>query len=168
MPKEDVIISGSKIKFKGTFDLSIFYDKLRFWIMEEGYSNPCQAGERKYAEKIKPNGKQLEILWETSQGFESDYFKIVIKIGIFVVGLNEVEVDKAGKKIKLDNGEIEITFNTSLIRNADDSWNENSLMFRLYERYIIRDKIEEHKIMAYKTTNDLVDEVKNFFNLYRF
>lgn len=168
MPKEDVIISGSKIKFKGSFDLAIFYDKLRGWIMREEYSDPCQVGEKKYAEKMKPNGKQVEILWETSSDFEAGYFKILMKIGIFVVGLNEVEVDKNGKKIKLDNGEIEVTFNSSLIRNAEEDWDEGGLMFRLYERYIIRDKIEEHKIKAYKDTNILVDEVKNFFNLYRF
>ena len=168
MSKEEIIISGSKIKFKGTFDLSLFYDRLREWLMREKYSDPCHGGERKYAEKMKPNGKQVEILWESSRASEAGYFKILIKVSFLVVGLNEVDVDKNGKKIKLDNGEIELIFNSSLIRNAEQGWDEGGLMFRLYERYIIKEKIEEHKIKAYKDTNLIIDEVKNFFNLYRF
>ena len=40
--------------------------------------------EKKYAEKIKPDGKQIEILWETSRNLEAGYFKIVIGINFFL------------------------------------------------------------------------------------
>ena len=167
MPKEDTVVKENKVKFKGTFDLSLLYRKLRDWLIREKYSDPCQAGERKYSEKIKPNGKQVEIVWESSKGFQAGYYKIVIKLSFFLDGINEVDVERNGRKIKLENGGIEIIFNSSIIRNADNKWNENSMMFKLYERYIIRNQIEGVKIECYKDTNKLIAETKNFFNLYR-
>ena len=167
MPKEDGIIN-TKVMYKGVFDLELLYSKLRDWLLREGYSDPIEDGEKKYSEKIKPNGKQIEIVWESSKGEEQGYFKTVIKIDFYVKGLNEVEVERDGKNIKLDNAEIDLNFSSSVIRNQDDSWNENGLFFKIYERYIIKDKIEHFKIECYKDTTDLIDEAKNFLNLYSF
>ncbi|MBI2148499.1 hypothetical protein HYU23_02370 [Candidatus Woesearchaeota archaeon] len=168
MPKEDSIISGAKIKYKGTFDFKLLYKNLRDWFMREKYSDPCEKGEKKYSEKIKPSGKQVEIVWDTSRGEEVGYFSLQMNVKFFVNNLNEAEVERDGKKIKIDNGEVEMEFSSKLVRNADKKWDENSLMFKLYERYIIKDKIEQFKIEIYQDTNKLMDEVKNFFNLYRF
>ena len=91
-----------------------------------------------------------------------------IDIKFFVIDLTEIEVEKDGKKIKMDKCEVEIEFSSKLIRNANKAWDEDNLMFKLYERYIVGDKTEQFKIELYKDTNKLMDEVKNFFNLYRF
>lgn len=168
MPKEDTIISGAKVKYKGTFDLGLLYKNLRDWFMRVDFADPCESGEKKYSERVKPGGKQIEVVWETKKKWEGGYFSLQINISFFITGLNEVEVEREGKKIKLDNADIEIVFNSSLVRNADKKWNEDSFMFKFYERYIIPDKIEHFKIELYKNTNALIDEVKNFFNLYRF
>ena len=168
MPKEDSIIKGAKIKYKGTSDFKLLYKKVRDWLMREKYSDPCEGGEKKYAERIKPTGKQIEVVWNTSKKEEGGYFSLVIDVKFFVNNINEVDVEKDGKKIKLDNCEIEVEFSSKLVRNASKSWDENSFMFKIYERYIIPDKIEQFKIESYKDTNKLMDEVKNFLNLYRF
>lgn len=168
MPKEDSIIKDSKVKYKGIIDLKLIYKKLREWLMREGYSDPCNEGEKKYSERIKPTGKQMEIVWESKKKEEVGYFTLQIKIEFFINNLNEVEVEKDGRKIKLDSGEFEVKFSSNLIRNADGKWDEDSFMFKIYERFIIKDKIDQFKIVLYKDTNKLIDEVKNFFNLYRF
>lgn len=168
MAKEDSIIKGAKIKYKGTFDFKLLYKKLREWLMREKYADPCEVGEKKYSEKIKPTGKQMEVVWSTSKKEEGGYFSLIMDIKLFVNNLNEVEVDKDGKKIKLDNCEIEMEFSSKLVRNPDGKWDENSFMFKAYERYIIADKIEQFKIDVYKDTNKLMDEVKSFLSLYRY
>lgn len=169
MVKEESIIRDSKVKYKGNFDLKLIYKKLREWLMREGYSDPCEGGEKKYGERVKPKGKQVEIVWEATKKEEAGYFIRSIKLSFFINELVEVEVEKDGRKIKLDSGEIEIGFNSSLLRNAGSpAWDEHSLMFRFYERFIIADKIEAFKIEVYKDTNKLMDEVKNFLNLYKF
>ena len=90
---------------------------------------------------------------------EVGYFSLNIDIKFFVNNLNEVEVDRDGKKLKLDNCDIEIEFNSKLVRNDSGDWDENGLMFKIYERYIIKDKIEQFKIELYKDTTKLMDEV---------
>lgn len=170
MPKEDSIIKGAKIKYKGNFDFKLFYKKIREWLMREKYSDPCEEGEKKYSEKIKPSGKTIEVVWSSSKKEEADYFSLQIDIKFFINNLNEVEVEKESKKMKLDSGEIEVWIDSKLVRNAakKNAWNENGLMFKIYERYIIKDKIEQFKIELYKDTNKIMDETKNFFNLYKF
>ncbi len=168
MSKEDVIFRDTKIKYKGIFDLNLLYKKLREWVKEAKYSDPAETGETKYAERVKPNGKQLEIVWQTSRKEEGGYFKLTLEIKFFINGLTEVEVEREGRKIKLDSAEPELYFSSSVIRNADNQWDENSLMFKFYEKYIIPDKIEGFKIDSYKDASKIMDEVKNFFSLYRF
>lgn len=165
MPKEDTVID-TKITYKGVFDFELLYLKLREWLLREGYSDPVQDGEKKYAEKVKPFGKIMEIVWESSKEEEKGYFKNLIKISFYGMGINEAEVEREGKVLKLDRGEVQIKFSSGLVRNAKGDWDESSMMFRIYERHIIKDKIEHFKIECYKDTNDLIEEAKNFLNLY--
>src|SRR3989338_3885164 len=149
MPKEESIISGAKVKYKGTFDLEILYSKIREWFMDQGYSDPCENGEKKYSERIKPNGKTLEILWEASKEGENGYFKLDLNVTFFINSLNEVEVEKDGRKLKLHNCGIEVEFNSKFTENANNSWDENSFIFRIYRELGLKDRAEEFKIDLY-------------------
>ena len=165
MPKEDTIFDGTKIKYSGNFDYKEIYKKLYTWITQQGYSKPY---EEKYWEKVKPDGKLVEFVWNT-ENIKEDYFKFKITIQFTFDGLKEAEAEYKGKKIKLDNGRTEIKFSAKLERNFNRKWkNENGLMFQLYEKYIIPDKIEEAKIDLYQDTNKLIEETKNYFNLFKF
>ena len=168
MSKEVSIVSGTKIKYKGVFDLSLLYEKLRDWLIVLGYSDPCEI-EKKYSERVKPNGKSLEIIWEPSKEEEDGYFKLIIKISFLITGLNDVEIDKNGKNVNINKASIEIVFDSKLIINAKDSWDENKYIYKVYNKFSgLKDRAEEQKIELYKATTDLIGEVKNFLNLYRF
>lgn len=165
MAKEDTIFSRSKLRYNGSFDLTDIYKKLRVWIMQGGYSDP---EEEKYVEKVKPEGKTIEFVWKTTKNKEGGYFRFTIKIEFFYKFIKEKEETYKGRKIKLDNGEAEIFISSSLIRNANGKWNEHGLMFKIYEKYVIPDKIEDYKIEVYKDTNLLMEEIKNYISLYKF
>ena len=135
--------------------------------MESKYSDPKDT-EVKYVEKIKPTGKTIEVVWEVSKSEQAGYFKPKISIKMYITNLNEIETEKDGKKIKLDNADFEFKISSSVERNAEDNWDEHSMMFKLYERYIIPRMIEMYKIETYKDTVKIMDEMKNFFNLYTF
>jgi len=166
MPKEEVIIKDAKIKYRGTFDLALLYKSLTMWYGNSSYG--ASLKEIKYVEKVRPDGKQIEIVWELNKAEESGYFKIEQGIKFYITKLNEAEVEKDGQRIKLDKCDLELTFGSKVIINANKSWNENSFIFKIYERYFIGYRVEEIKIAAYKDTNKIMDEVKNFLNLYRF
>ncbi len=165
MSKEDVIFSNSKVRYKGLFDLDRLYKKLREWLMRQKYADPKEI---KYVERVKPDGKTTEFVWQTSRSEEVGYFKIKLEIRFYFTSVNDVETEKDGKKLTLHNGGVEIQFDSSVVRNAKNEWNESGIMFKLYERFIIPDKINFYKIEAYEDTVKLMDEVKAFLNLYRF
>jgi hypothetical protein len=167
MSKEETIVSSSKISYKGIFDLQELYNLMRGNLMMAGWDDPVEKGEEKYSEKVKPNGKMIEIVWKTSKEEEKGYFKLQMTIKFFIMGLNEVETEKDGKKLKLDKGDIAIEVSSKIMENAKNAWEEHSLMFKIYEKYFIKERIEEVKIQLYQETNKLVDTTKTFLNLYR-
>ena len=160
-----MIFNESKIKYRGLADAALFYQKLRDFLLDIRYSEPK---EEKYVEKIKPTGKTIEVVWETSKSAQAGYFKIKIAIKMYITNLNEVETEMNGKKIKLDNADFEFKISSSLLRNADNKWDEHSMMFKIYERYIINHLIEANKIETYQDTVKIMDMIKEFFNLYKF
>ncbi len=163
MPKEDVIYDRTKLKYVGNFDFKDMYKRFRIWITQNQYSDPREI---KYIEKITPAGKTVEFVWETSK-FKEDYFELKIEIEFFIKGLKDAEADFKGRKIKLDNGEIEVAFTSRLIRNCNKKWDEHGLIFKLYEKYIIAEYIEQFKIDVYRDTNRFMEELKNYFNLFK-
>jgi hypothetical protein len=168
MEKEIVIIDSAKIKWKGHFDFKVLYNKLKDWLVNEGYGEPK---EKLYAEKIKPTGsKNMEIVWTASK-IEEDYFGLLIKIQFFGINIEDVEVtNDEGKKLKLNNGEIEIKFTSVLTLDINSRFGKGpniSIQQKFYEKYIILDNIEKQKIELYEKTMDIIDLTKNYLNLYR-
>ena len=117
--------------------------------------------------RVKPFGKILEFEWGCKQD-EGQYFRYEMSMKCFIIGANEVEVEKDGEKLKLTKSEIELTFNANLILNAHDKWSDDGFFKKLYEKYFIQDEIDHQKIELYKEIHDLMGEVKNFINLYHF
>jgi len=165
MTEQITIMPKSKIVYKGIFDLEKMYLKLIEWLEIEGFSTPH---EKVYVERIKPNGKALEIIWESNLK-KGDYFKYQLEITFHGIGVKDAEIDKPeGGKLALDNGEIQVIFKADLILNAKGDYEDNSVWNSLYKRYFIKKEIEEAKIELYKTSMDLIEETKNFLNLYKF
>ena len=163
MPESDIIYKDAQLKLKGIYDLKLMYKKIYEWLQDEGF----EIKEKYYVERIKPFGKIIEFEWECQQS-EGEYFKYQINLKCFVIGANQIEVEKDNEKLKLTKSELELTFNAKLIRNANNKWADDSFIKKLYEEYFIKDEIEHQKIEVYKEVHDLMAEIKNFINLYHF
>lgn len=162
MSKLEEVYPSGKYKWKGSVDLKVLYKKIYEWLKDEEYV----VYEKSYGVRLKPNGKQLEIVWEATKD-ESPYFLKRISLEFFGIGLNDVEVERDGKNLKLQKGELEVGFKAELVLNASDDWKEG-FVHTLYEKYMIDEKIEEEKIELYKDLHDLVAEIKTFLALYHF
>lgn len=169
MKKEFTIIDSAKVKWKGNFDLKLLYNKLKDWLVIEGYGEPK---EELYAERIKPTGaKTIEVSWSASKK-EEDYFELSIKITFYAVDMEEIEItNDEGKKLKLNKGEVEIKFSSVLTLDIGERFGSGPnipVQQKLYEKHMISDNIEKQKIDLYEKTMDIIDQTKNFLNLYRF
>jgi len=166
MSEKLIIGKEIKLKFNGIFDMSDLYRKMKFWLEWNGYG-PEKGMEKAYIEKIKPNGKQIEIKWVAINDV-SNYVKAVIEVTFFVLGLESVEIDKEGKKIKTKKGDIELRITGYLVLNADDKWNDNSFVNKVYKKFILKKNIDGYKIDLYDDLYDLHDEIKSYLNLQQF
>jgi len=162
------VIKSLKIAFKGIFDMTDLYKQMKFWLNGKGYGDETKDfKENVYVERIKGDSKQIEIKW-ISEKKVSDYFRNQIVITFFVLGLKDAEADWKRKKIKMDQGDIELNLSSNLITNANGKWNNKSFMKRFYERFVVKDRTEGYKIELYKDTYDLHNLIKSIFELRKF
>ena len=159
------VIKSLKIAFKGIFDMTDLYKQMKFWLNNKNYGDENKDfKENVYVERLKGDSKQIEIKWITEKKV-SDYFKNQIVITFFVVGLKDSETDWKGRKVKTNQGDIEINLSANLITNANGRWNNKSLMKRFYDRFVVKDRIENYKIELYKDTYDLQNLIKSILEL---
>ncbi|MBS3111799.1 hypothetical protein J4459_00895 [Candidatus Woesearchaeota archaeon] len=154
------IYKGAKIKFKGSLDLNRMYNKIMEWLEGEDFS----VKEDFYKQRIKSSGQDIEISWTATQS-KHPYINWESKIIIYIVGVNDNEVERDGKKIKLSNCTIEVRFDAWQITNPKDEY--KGIIKSFYEKFIIGEKVEENKILLFKTMQELVSEFKSFIALYQ-
>lgn len=160
MADKDFIAKGVTIRWNGLFDLEEVYKKSKGWFDMK----VMEFKEEKYIEKIKGGSKQIEIKWTATKKV-SNYFKQVFEIGILIIGMTQVEVEKNGRKLILEKGEIEFQIDVYLVKNADDKFGEGSFYKKIYER-VYRKRIDEYKIDLYNSAYGFVDELKKLLELH--
>lgn len=161
MSEKIFIEKGAKIKWTGIFDLNDLYRKMKFWLEWNGYGNDKNM-EKSYIERIKPNGKQIEIKWLVENEV-SNFCKACIEITFFAIGIESIQIEKEGKQIKTKKGDIELRFTSWLELDIKDN-----LVDKIYKKYILKNEIEGYKIELYDDTMDLHDEVKSYLTLQQF
>lgn len=163
MSETEPIFQDAVISWSGIIDLAVFYKKIQAWLETKKY----KTKELRYAEKIKPNGKQIEIVWESNKN-EGNYFKFKQKTSIFLIGVSDAEIEKNGKKLKLNKVEARISITSEFTKDAADAYKNHLYMKKIYETYVYKHKIEEAKIECYKDTSDYIEEIKNYFDMYKY
>ena len=159
MVEKDKIYKG-KIKQSGIFNFKDFYEFLYDYFMDENYD----VFESKYTEKLKGDSKDLEIKWRAVKEV-SDYFRFEISSHWFILGMKKVRVKKEGEEISMDSGTIEIKFDGVLVKDWENRW-ESSPFFKflrgLYDRYIIRSRIDDYELKLFQEINEIIAQAKSF------
>ncbi len=162
MSEKDTIFSG-KIKQAGLFSFKDLYSFMFEWLEEDGYN----VIEKGYSEKIAGDSKDIEIKWEAKKKV-SDYFRFVIKLDWRILGMKSIEAQKGDKKVKTNTGVLEIKFTGTLEKDYDGQWETNAFMKFLrgiYDRYIIRSRIQDYEGKLFGETQELIDQCKAFLVL---
>ena len=152
-----------KVVHAGIFDFKEIYGFLYEWFTSYEYV----VLEKKYSEKIKAQGKDVEIEWLCLRAI-SDYFRFRIKIKIRVLGMTTVELVKGGTKIKKNKGEIEIKFGSYLERDYENKWESNPIskfLRGIYDKYIIKSRIEAYEDRLGTEVDEVIAQTKSFLAL---
>ncbi len=162
MVEKDIVFKG-KIKHKGIFDFKELYRFCFTWLVDKEY----WVVEKSYSEKVNPNGKEVEIEWDAKRKI-SDYFRFNLKVNWRILGMKDVEVEKDGTKLTLNKGQPEISVSAVLEKDYEHRW-EGSAFLKflrgLYDRYIIRGRIEKYEEKIYSEADEFLAQVKAFLAL---
>ncbi len=156
-------ITTEKVKRSGIFNFKDTYQFIYRWLTEENYD----VEELKYIETVKGESKDIEIKWKATKEV-SDYFKNEMKLGWRILGLKNVEVEKNGKREKMNDGSFEVKIDGSLIRDYQGKWDKSPMMKFLrgvYDRYIIKGTWEGYETKLFGDMEDLAEQIKAFLTI---
>ena len=160
MAEKDKLIV-TKVKHKGIFDFKEVYTFLHDWFTDESYI----LVEKNYKETVAANGeKELEIEWESWKKV-SDYFKHTIKLQMRVLKMKDVEVEVDGEKKGMNSGQFEGKFTAILEKDYENRWENNAFlkfMRGLYDRYIIRSRIDIYAVKVWEEVHEIIAQAKSF------
>lgn len=162
MPTEKNVYK-EKVTHRGYFNFREVYNFVHEWFKDENYD----VIEKEYKEKMVQVGKDVEIKWDCFKKL-TDYFRNLIKLRWEIRNMVEVEVEKDGKKVKMNKGEIKITFEAILESDYERRW-ENSPLWKfmrgLYDEYVIRLTKEEYEDKLFDKTVSIVENSKAFLTM---
>ncbi len=156
-------VYDGKVVHAGIFNFKEVYSLLYDWFTSYEYT----VIEKKYSEKIKPEGKEIEIIWACLRKI-SDYFRFRIKVRIFIIKMNTVEVMQNGAKVKRNQGEIEVKFSSYLEHDYENRWESNPVtkFFRgIYNKYIVKSRIEAYEDRITEEVDEVIAQTKSYLAL---
>ena len=153
-------ITEEKVKRSGIFDFRETYQFVHRWLTEEDYD----VEEERYVEEVTGDSKKVEIKWVATKKI-SDYFKNELKLGWRIIGLQNVEVEKNGQKIKMNKGSFEVKIIGSLIKDYEGNWDASPFMKFLrgiYDRWVIEGRIKQYENKVFGDVEELSEQIKAF------
>jgi len=156
-------ITQTKIKRVGIFHFKDVYQFIYNWFIQEDYD----VDEDKYTETVDGDSKTLEIKWTATKKI-SDYFKNEMKLVWRILRMTNVEVEKDGRKVKMNQGAFQVKITGSLIKDYEGRWDASPIMKFLrgvYDRYIIEGRIERYQIKLFSGVEELAEEIKGFLTI---
>lgn len=160
---ESSLAFSEKLVHAGVFDFKDVYKFMYEWFISYDYI----LVEKKYSEKIKGSGKELEIAWECYRKI-SDYFRYKIKITTRVFNMTDVEVMRDGVKVNRNKGEIEVKIDAFLERDYEGKWESSPLtkFFRgIYDKYIVHNTILLYEDRLSVECEEIVAQMKSYLAL---
>jgi len=163
MAEYDKILS-TKIKYSGFFNFRDLYQFCHDWLVEDF---GLDVTEKKYQEKLAGDAKEVEIEWE---GYKkvTDYFKFKVSVKYRIIGLKNVEINQGGKKIKTNDGSVEIRLAGTLIRDYAGKFETNAFrkfLRSVYEKWVIPSRIDQMEGKLFGDSNEFLEQTKAFLTM---
>ncbi|MEX0933095.1 MAG: hypothetical protein WDZ77_03300 [Candidatus Pacearchaeota archaeon] len=155
---------SSQLKYVGIVSFKDFYQFCYDWLTEEV---GLEIAEEKYVEKIKGDGKDLEIKWVGKKEI-TDYFRFDVKVSFKVYGLQKVEVTEGAAKVQTNRGDLRIKIEGIIIRDYKGKFETtafNKFLRSIYEKWVIPSRIEEIKAKIVEDSDDFLAQAKSYLDL---
>jgi len=165
MAERDVVIERYRLTYEGLFNLLDLYTMIDEFFEDKGYDKR----ERKNIERVTPEGKYIEIQLEPWKKL-TDYAKSVIAVRMIFSDIKEVEVEKDGVKVKMNQGKVQFVFDAFLETDYEHRWEMKPMFFfirTIFDKYIYRSYTISFKNEVANDLNSLIVMCRSFLNLNR-
>jgi len=166
MAEREMIVDHLRLTYEGLFDASQLYKMIDEWFRTKGYDK----WEIKNIEKVRPEGKYIEVIlmpWKKM----TDYLMFEIKVRMIITNLKEVEVEKDGRKVRLNQGSVQLVFDGYFTTDYEKRWEEKPMYFfirAIMDKFFLNPYTDKYKGLLISDVNHLHSTVKAFLNLYRY
>ncbi len=161
-----IVVDHVGVSYKGLFSVRELYRLVDFWFMEKGYTKH----ELRSDEEVTPTGKKIYVGKDPYRKI-SDYLKYVIRLEIQCSNVKEVDVEKDGKTVRLNQGDCAVFVTGYLVSDYEQKWEKNAMYYfirGLFDKYVWRLHTYRGESGLVDECNHLVSQVKSFLNLYRY
>jgi len=166
MVERKLIVEDETVSYEGAFEVKELYAAMKEWCKERGY----YPLEIKSTEVVGKEGRTIEnVVWPTKKF--SDYARVFLRTKIYFVNIKDVEVERDGKKMKMQKGKVTIVFNSYLETDYEGDWEDKPVFFfvrSLFEKFVYVPYISGFEKQIKEETTELKRMVQAFLNLYRF
>lgn len=166
MAEQKLVVEGLELSYEGLFDVKELYKTVDDYLKETAYDKV----EKINAEYVKPEGKYIELTLEPNKKI-SDYVQYRIRMRVYITNLKDVEVEKDGKKQKLNHGKVYIRFDAILETDYEHRWEQRPLFFFLrvlVDKYVYKFYTGKYEGDLKTDLTNLHTRIKAFLNLYRY
>jgi hypothetical protein len=163
MAEKDKVFA-SKIKYRGVVDFSEFYKFSYNWLKDE---TGLIIAEDKYSEKLSGDSKKIDIKW-TGVREMTDYFKFEAEVVFKIVGLTSIEITRDGKKVKTNQGEIEVSVKGALVKDYKGKFEKTAFqkfLRGIYEKTVIPSRVNEYQEKVNGDCEEFLAQAKAYLDL---
>ncbi len=166
MSEKNLIIDQLRLNYSGLFEFHEMFKLIDGWFYEKGYDKL----EKKNEEQTTPSGRVVEIElrpWKKT----TDYAKNEIRVRIFIKEMKDVTVERDGKKMKVQQGDIHMIFDAFLESDYENRWESKPFFYflrTLFDKFVYRVYTNKFEGVLANDTHDLYNRIKAFLNLYRY
>jgi len=165
MAEKKIVIPSQVISYSGIFSVSDIYSHIDSFTRQNGYDKL----ELLNSEQVFSSGKDIVLLIEPYKKI-TDYAKCVLWVKMIFTDVKEVEIERDGKKKKMNKGNVTIIMQGFLITDYEGKWEQQPWFIfirTIFDKFVFKiytNKFEEILRHDYQTLNT---HLKGYLNLQK-
>lgn len=163
------------VKVHDVFNMKDLYKVVKEWMDEEDYFDEfgeVNYREKLYLHKVRPTDTELWIWFRAikyPEGVEPEtgYLRYILNVDYHVINMKDIEVVHKGRKLKMNNGEVEVMINAFVELDYRGEWKKNRFLknfVKLFQKSIYKNEIDYHRLALYKEAYKLQATIKRYLD----
>lgn len=151
-----------KLSYEGLFNYKDIFRIMDFWLRDKFYDKY----ERRSEEFHTDRGTQIVTEFKPWKKY-TDYYKGILKIEFLVMDMHDVEIERNGKKVKMNEGRIDIKISAYFIPDYEHWWMKPMHYFLrdIFERFVYWYITRKYQGMVIDHANDLYHHINTYLNI---